>query len=153
MMIPAYPISLAVLAWIALRWYNAERRNSALAQALADLKGMLDNEELNADFLRSDADVLRTSLEAMTKNRDDWVDYATNKLEPRYFEAAFLCGRDGASSTVRGAELDILRPQIKALLALLHSTEDEKRRMEVLHEIIRLVSKFPLERPARPSSG
>jgi hypothetical protein len=118
------------------------------------LEECLFEEQLNADFMRIRIDILEaenriveSSLQTVTKNRNEWVSY-TRKLEPLFFSAAFASGRDGARSTVLRQEIEVLRPQIDALAALLVSCEDEKRWRELVHEVIRLVSKLSLRGPA-----
>src|ERR1700722_459961 len=109
--------------------------------------------QMNTDFVRIRIDILEgakkpleSSLETVTKNRNEWVSY-TRKLEPLFFSAAFASGQDGARSAVLTQEIDILRPQIDALAALLVSCEDEKRWRELLHDVISLVSRLSLRRP------
>jgi small-conductance mechanosensitive channel len=117
------------------------------------LEERLFEEQLNADFMRIKNDILEgvikaveDSLESMTKNRNEWVTY-TRKLEPLFFSAAFASGQETARSAVLREEIDILRPQIDALAALLVSCEDEKRWRELLHEVLQLVSKLSLRGP------
>jgi len=123
------------------------------------LEERLFEEQLNANFARIRIDILEvenknveSSLEAMTKNRDEWVSY-TRKLEPLFFSAAFASGRDGARSAVLSQEIERLRSQIEALSALLVSCEDEKRWRELLHELIGVVSKLSLHGPAGLASS